>query len=111
MKANPPCPPSNRLLNLVKLGVQQEQTLSSQSQTISQEKSSNDDESTVPLDTVKKINPINDFEMDINGQIEFFSIFLISNNKEVLFQLVWISITSLTRYQQLLMHHNMKHVM
>ena len=61
IKASPPCPPSSRLLNLVKLGIQQE--LLNNPTAVS-----NDEENSAQESSLKKASlPNNDIEIDVVG--------------------------------------------
>ena len=63
MKASPPCPPSSRLLNLVKLGIQHEQALKPNSSMIDEE---------VTDGNIKKISIQSEIENDSSGKLDLF---------------------------------------
>jgi hypothetical protein len=65
MKASPPCPPSSRLLNLVKLGMQHE------NQNNTSTNLQNDDDQ-LNESSSKKLNFQNDIEIDVIGKVFFF---------------------------------------
>jgi len=65
VQASPPCPPSSRLLNLVKLGIQQE--LLNNPTAVS-----NDEENSAQESSIKKASlPNNDIEIDVVAGLDF----------------------------------------